>query len=295
MWAMAVRYIIMAAIQLGMWYLIEKFGLPLFNKAVENIMITSGVSEETAKDIMANKILLAFEEVGMFAVTSKTKLPVKVAEYLGFTSKGWAKRKIAAEVETKILAAEKTAATIGGETENAIPAISKILANKGIVKAGVAILVLDIVAKTISIPTQVYALAQYIDYANWQGPYQPFFQKLLTFIGIPAPTPLPRASVISPDNWKRIYATIEELKPLGVSFPFSDVDKPYSNKNLADLVDEVAANILKNGGQATFKTVFGAVLPLIQLTPAHEQTQILIKYSQNINQVLRRQRNNQQQ
>lgn len=265
--AIAIRYIIMAAVQLGIWYLIEKFGLPLLNKAVQAVMVQFGVSEETAKDIMANKLIVAFEEVGIFAVTLRTKLPIKVAEYLGFTSKGYALRKVvsAAEVsaaKVAISATTKLAATaVEGEAIATIVSASRGI-NVGTVKT-----LLNYIFKYAGLTTGIFfAAAQYIDFANWQGPYQKYFQRVLSAFGINPDTPLPKANTISADNWKRLYSVIEELHPLGISYPFSDIDKPYSRANLAELVDQVAANIQKTSGNPTYKNVMALVLPLVQLS-----------------------------
>lgn len=264
--AVAIRYIIMAAVQLGLWSALEKYAIPLINGAIEKVMEAFGVSEETAKDIMANEILQAFESVGVFAITLRTKLPVKVAERLGFTSKGYTKRSLPKAVESKINTGAKTPPRGAPPTSEEIGVVAKAVAKaRGLGLVQVTALVV-LVGQVIQIPTQVfYALAQYIDFANWQGPYQPYFQKILSIIGIKAPAPMPRARVVSPEIWSRVLATIEELGPRGLSFPFSGVDKLYSRENFADLVDEVAANIVKNGGDASYKNVIGAVLPLVQL------------------------------
>lgn len=266
MLAIAIRYIIMAAVQLGIWTLLEKYGIPLLNAAIEETMVTFGVSRETAQDIVANKVLVAFEEVGVFAASLKTKMPVKVAEALGFTSKGFVKRalstKVAEQVEKTAINATSKAVTSSDEVAKIASVVSKTrLLSLGSVKS-----LLGIIATLIGIPTAFFfALAQYIDFANWQGPYQKTFQGLLAKIGINPDSPMPKARVISTDIWNRIAATVEELGPIGLSFPFSGVDKPYSRLNLADLVDEVAANLVKNGGTASYKNVIGIVLPLVQL------------------------------
>jgi hypothetical protein len=264
--AVAIRYIIMAAVQLGLWSLLEK-GIGLFNQGVVAIMTYFGVDEETAKDIMANKILVAFEEVGVFAATLKTKLPIKVAEYFGFTSKGYAKRKIlsaaAARAEsTAILATSKAAAT-AVEVEKIAEVVS---ASRGINGATVKTF-LNYIFKYAGLTTGIFfAAAQYIDFANWQGPYQGYFQKVLSAFGINPDTVMPKAGTVSPDIWKRIYSVIEELHPVGIAYPFSDQDRPYSRENLARLIDEIAANIIKSGGDATFKKVMAIAMPLIQLS-----------------------------
>lgn len=264
--AIAIRYIIMAAVQLGLWTLLEKYGIPLLNGAIEAIMKAFGVSEEVAKDIMANKVLLAFEEVGIFAVTLKTKLPIKVAELLGFTSKGFVLRKlsptIAAKVETTALSATQKVVTTTADVES----IAVLVAKGGKANVTAVKSLFGQLTGALGLTALWYlALINTIDFANWQGAYQKTFQKIFTFLGFPPDTPMPKANTLSAETWKRIYSTIETLDPVGINDPFSDIDRPYSRANLASFIDKMSANIVKNGGQATYKNVIGLVLPMIQL------------------------------
>jgi hypothetical protein len=262
----------MAAVQLGLWTLLEKYGIPLLNKAIVGVMETFGVSEDVAKKIVANKVLVAFEEVGVFALSLKTKLPVKVAELLGFTTRGFVKATLTEAVESKIAGKVVTATSKAATTAEEAGAISKTVAvAKGLSLTKINT-VLSVLAKVIGIPVGVfYALAQYIDYAAWQNPFQKFFQGIMGFIGIHPDTPLPKSGVVSDDTWKRIYSTVEQWKPVGMTFPLSGVDKPYSRKNLVDLVDEVAAHIVKAGGDATYKNVIGAMMSLLQFNGEEPQ------------------------
>ncbi|MEK7179965.1 MAG: hypothetical protein AAB706_00660 [Patescibacteria group bacterium] len=256
----------MAAVQLGLWRLIEKYGLPLLNTGVAAIMTALGVPEDVAKDIMANKLLIAFEEVGIFAATLKTRLPIRVAEYLGFTSKGYILRTLGLTAETKIgttviSATSKVATTLGEVTE-----IAKVVSQTRSLSTSLVSTLLNHIWKFVGLSTAFFFMtAQYIDFANWQGPYQKVFQGLLAKFGLNPDTPLPKANTISPDNWKRLYSVIEELKPLGIAFPFSDKDRPYSRQALSDLVDELASNMTLQGTNPTYKNLIATLLPLIQL------------------------------
>lgn len=263
--AIAIRYIIMAAVQLGIWTAIEKYGLPLLNKAVIELMQAFGMTEEEAKAVMANKIIVAMEEVGIFAATLKTKMPIKVAQYLGFTSKGFVLRKVSS---AGALAAEKTAISATTKAVATTAEVAKV-AEVAAKSSGWAIKGVGDLLKyvTLFIGTPVgffYALAQYVDYGAWQNPYQKTFQGLLGYIGIEPDKSLASAKTISADVWKRIYSTIEQLKPLGISFPYSDKDTPYSRENLAAVVDEIAANMVKVGTQPTYKNVMASLLLTLQ-------------------------------
>ena len=107
--ALALRALFQMAVTLGLIELADRFVLPLINKAVVEIMKFFGVEEETAKDIMANQIIQFAEEVGIGAVVLRTKIPSKIAEYLGFTTKGWNRRVLTGKTAE---VAEKTTASV---------------------------------------------------------------------------------------------------------------------------------------------------------------------------------------
>jgi len=264
--AMLIRVLIQAAVQTGIYIAIEKLISPLTDGAKEAYANLFGLSPEEAEDSIANTLIDAFAMIGIIGISIKTKIPTKVAEKLGFTSKGYTKRKLSAKAE----AAAKTTAKVGRSTAAATPAeidaiATTVAKSKGLGLSSVKSL-LSIIATIVGVPTAFFfALAQYIDFANWQGPYQKTAQKVMSYFGLNPDTPMPNARTVSDDVWKKIYATIEELGPIGISFPFSGVDKPYSRQTLVDLVNEVAANITLSGGTANFKNVMGVVLPLVQL------------------------------
>jgi len=92
--ALAIRSIIQFTITLGISELAVKYILPPLNSAIASIMEFFGVPEETANDIMANEFLVFIEQVGIGSALIRAKLPIAVADRLGFTSKGWSIRKI---------------------------------------------------------------------------------------------------------------------------------------------------------------------------------------------------------
>lgn len=266
--AVALRYIIMAAVQLGLWGLLEKYGIPLINGAIEAVMVTFGVPKETAQDIMANSVLKAFEDVGIFAATLRTKLPLKVADTLGFSTKGWSLRKLSPTLEAKVgtgaIPSTASAVATQAEVAHVASSVSKL---RGLNSIGVLSL-LTIVMGVVSLTSNlVLAAANVMDFGNWQGAYQKTFQKIFTALGFPPDSPIPKARTISAGTWTKIYATVEELNPQTIAFPWEDTVKPYSRENLSAAVDHFAANISASGHQATFKNVFGLLLPCIKIQP----------------------------
>ena len=262
----ALRYIIIWCVQYGLFTLIADYGLPLLNSAIAKVAESLGVSDEEATDIAANKYLEIAEQIGIGAALIKSRTPLKVADRLGFNGKGWNKRKLSTKAEAasnastvaKVTTAELTVA----EVDEVVTQVAKA---KGVTFAQVKS-VTGFVATIIGLPVGFfYAVAQYIDYAAWQNPYQKTFQKLLGVFGVDVDTHLTSARTVSADTWKKILAVVEVERPTGISMPFSGQTLPYSQANLAKAVDEIAANIEKEGGRATYRSVWAVLLPLISI------------------------------
>lgn len=254
----------MAIVQTAIIWAFEKWGLPLINKAIADTAKAFGATEEQAQDIVANEVLQFAEQIGITAAALRSKMPLKIAEALGFTTKGFAKRTIP-EVLKRLLpkgAAVTTATRVATEAE-ATAVIQQVAKSSRFALPSVSSIG-SFLFKTIGLSTGLFFMvAQYIDFANWQGPYQKTFQGLLSIIGIHPDTPLPNARTITSDAWKRIYATVEQLNPTTLSFPVAGTTVPYSREQLAKLVDTIAATIVMDGGSATYKSVFAVLLPLI--------------------------------
>jgi len=251
--AIAIRYIIMAAVQLGIWSLIEKYGLPLLNNAIQQTMITFGVDKKTAEDIVGNGIIHAFEEVGIFAATLKTKLPIKAAEILGFTSRGFIKKVLPKTVETAVVAAEKAGSLGSTITAAGVDAISGVTAaSKGILSAKVKD-VMSILGLVVGLPTAfLYMAAQYIDYATWSGSaYKGTFQKVLSVFGLQPDKVAADAKTISTEMWDKILAVYKNLGVTAINDPYKQQSVIFTRQNLVNLVDKVAAQIIAEKGKVT--------------------------------------------
>jgi len=256
----------MAAVQLGIWTLIEKYGLPMLNQAIAKVIELFGVSEEDAQAFVANSILVGFEEVGIFAATLRTKLPITVAERLGFTSKGFTKRPYSKAGEAKLPKIAGVPKAQAVATAEEVSKIAEVVA----VKRGSSLAVVGSVYKAVLSFVGVSSLVvmtigNFIDFANWQGAYQKTFEKFFTALGFPPDSPMPSAKSVSADTWKKIYTIVEELKPESIAFPWDDTTKPYSRSNLSDAVDHFSANLAAQGVDTTYKNVWGLLLPCIKL------------------------------
>lgn len=262
----ALRQLIMTAIQVGAWFGVEKAISSVLDASDKANKENLGLDDDDAKAHTANTFLDVAIASGVTFAMLRSKLPAKIADRLGFTTKGFQKRQLSPAGKAKVSGKkEPTQAATKKSRADIDQLASTVAKTKGVnlLKVGALLFFID---QLIALPTRIFqTAAQYIDYANWEGPYQGTFQKILSKVGFEPDKPMPKASAVSDEVWKKIYTVIEELNPKGVLFPFSGETRPYSRANLADLVNEIAANIIKDRGDATFKNVMGIALPLIQL------------------------------
>lgn len=258
--AVIIRYVIMAAVQLGLWKYIEKYFLPAFNEGMIKLMDAYGLTREQAEDVMANEVIIALEEVGFFAVTLKTKLPIKVAEVLGFTSKGYALRNLAPLVKAKIASSTiaklpKVVATV----EEAGKVAEVVAKTRGSTLSAVNNIV-TIILKVLAVPVGVgLVITNTIDFGAWpSSAYQGSIQKFLAIFGLKPDAEAKNSKVLSETVWNKIYAVYQNMGAIGIQNPYLDHDQAFTRDNLIALVDKVASQIITDGGKATFQTVLGA-------------------------------------
>jgi len=264
----ALRYIVIAAVQLGIWALIEKYALPVINGAIQAIMQKFGVGEEKAKDIMANDVLEFGEEVGIFAVTMKSKMPLKVAELLGFTTKGWSKRALGTAVAKYSPTAAKwiTGLTKGGAVieKAAAPAIIQgAIKNKTGFK-----IAYDLVMKTLGVTfVGTLAISNVIDFGNWNsGAYQKKMQKVIAFLSLGTLTPdadYRTSKTLSPEIFDKIYNTYKIEGAQYINDPYKQQHVTFTRDNMLDFLDIIGAELVRMDGSASVKEVNLAALPFI--------------------------------
>lgn len=266
--ALAIRALIQMAITLGLVNLAERFVLPLINTAIAKVISLFGVDEETAKDFMANEIIVFAESVGIGALTLRAKIPTKIAEKLGFTSKGFLRRTISSQQKSKLptTTSSQTISTLS--PQQLATELTAIGQSQGLGYASSMGSFFNTSMKILGVGGVAYlGLINTIDFANWNGAYEKTFQKIFSYVGLKPDAIVPKANTISADMWKKIYSVIEELGPRGISLPGENFDVPYSRENLIKLVDHTVAYMVANGQTANFKNVIGIMLPLIQITP----------------------------
>lgn len=272
---MAIRYLILAVVQLGLVGLAERFVIPYLNKAIEEVMVLFGVNREEAQDVLANEIIQYAESVGVFAAVLKTKMPVKVAEMLGFTSKGFNLRKLSSKVPAS--AKGKGVAKKLTNTNSAILTASEATvavqqAVKGTLGFKVAY---DMVLKTVGVGFMGFmVVGNWLDFGNWNsGAYQKTMQKFIEWISFGKIVPdqdYRQSKTASADVFTKVFETFKLGGAVGIQDPYKGVNVPFTRDNMLDLVDQVGASLLLTTGAASTKNLLKAMLPMIIFIPGSE-------------------------
>jgi hypothetical protein len=261
--AQTARYVVIAAVQLGIFAFIEKWILPMINKCIVELMTHLNIPEETAKDIMANEVLKAGESIGIFAATMKTKIPLKVASLLGFTTKGWSKRAIGTGILTKL--EQKSASGLLSKSGTLI--ISKLEAPTAIEAAKATVKgfapAYKIVLNTLGVGFVGFiAVNNFIDFGNWNsGAYQKTMQKVIETISFGLLVPdkkYEKPTVVSDANFETVYNAYKLAGATTIINNWEKTEVPFSRENLIDLLDRIASQLLLTGETASVKNVMQA-------------------------------------
>jgi len=266
--ALAIRAIIQMIVTLGLIKFAESFVLPLLNKALQETMKLFGVSEQQAEDIMANELVAFVESVGIGALVLRSKLPLKIADRLGFTSRGWSTRALTGKAGAATTAARASAIPIiqvaAVAEAQAIPLIaSRVGASAITVKS-----VLTTIASVVGVPVGVlFVVGNFLDFASWNGSaYQGTFQKVFALFGLQPDKPFPKSSTLSAEVFDRVYGAYKEEGATFINDPYKGQTVPFTRQNMIDLLDRVGAALLLEIGSASAKQVIGVTTALIQYT-----------------------------
>lgn len=263
------RYIVIALIQSAIFVGAMKLLEPLIDKLKEGIKTTFGLSDDDALVYISNFIIDTVELAGLTVVSLKTKFPLKVADKLGLTGRGFKRGALPAKVSSGANAPGTMAKAAAAAKAASLETVAETTAaSKGITYAKVNE-VLSFVAKLVGLPVgTLFVIAQFIDYGNWNsGAYQKTFQKILAAITFGALTPdsqVPKASTISDDVWSRVYNTYKEAGAFAINDPYKEQSVVFSRQTLIDLVDKVGSQLNLETGSAPAKAVFAATQSLIR-------------------------------
>jgi len=263
--ALFLRAVIQVAITFGIPEILMNTVVPKVHEAIQAIMVHFGVPEEEAKDILANETLKFVEEVGLGAATLRTKLPLKIAELLGFTTKGWSLRVLASQTAAKAaaastsitVAAKEGMAKLAGEfgakaaAKGATTAVGKTIGDFLMSKVGITLGFL-------------YVLGNFLDFAAWPGSaFQNTFQSVFKIFGLNPDSSAPSSKILSKDMWGKLKAMYKELGATGIKNPETGETLPFTDENLMAVADKIAANILAEAGTVKLKDMIAALQGLM--------------------------------
>lgn len=272
--ALAIRAIIQALVTTGILAAAERFILPLVNRAIQEVAELFGLSEEDARDIVANEFLQIAEQAGILALTIRTKLPVRIAERLGFTTKGFTKRTLS----SKAAAAAKGKTASGIILDPKAPATIEKIAQGAAAARGVsvdkALKVATILIATTGIPIQMgILLVNTLDLGAWNtSAYQGYFQKIFAFFGVEADKDYVKSRVLSTDQFNKVFATYQNLGATEINDPYKNARVPFTRDNMVPLLDKLAAAIIAEKGSVKTKELFAALTALVIFKEQGEPT-----------------------
>lgn len=262
--ALAIRALIQFAITLGIVELAEKYALPLFNRALQEVIELFGVSEEDAKDIVANEILIFAEKIGIGALTLRTKIPSKIAELLGFTTKGFSKRVLSTAAQLKV---GGTAVSTATPTVATVEVVAQTIAKAGKGPISIVKEIADFGMKIAGVTFLGFMVtAQFIDFGNWNsGAYQKTFQGILSKFGLVPDQRAPTSNVLSDDMWRRILGIYIELGAVSILDPERGDVLSFTSANFRRVVDKIASRIIFENGKVTLEELLAATQMFITL------------------------------
>lgn len=266
--AALIRVLIQAAVQTGLFIVIEKLLGPLIDAAKEAVATMFNMTPEEAQDSIANEVIDAFAMIGIIGIGIKTKLPTLAAEKLGFASKGYAKRMISGKLATGVagsaakIATATAAKVILTEAEATVAVNTMKAQSLGFAKYyAMALGTLGV------IQLGMMNIGNWIDFGNWNsGAYQKSMQKFIAWITFGKLVPdedYRKSKTASADVFTKIYNTYKLGGAVGINDPYKKQSVMFTRENLMDIVDQAGASLLLATGAASTKEVLVATLPMI--------------------------------
>lgn len=268
--ALFVRSLIQFAVTLGAIEFAERTLLPVLNTALAAVAKFFGVDQETSKDIIANEILIFAEELGIGVALLRTKIPTKIAELLGFTSRGFAKRPIKNSTAATASGTAAAAAKNQPPTGPASGALGETAARSRLLNVDTVQKWAQIVLGFFGVPVGLgIVLTNSIDFGAWPtSSYQGTFQRFFSAFGLKPDEDARAPRTASEEVFGKIYNALKLSGATTINDPYKGQVVPFTRDNLLDLVDRVAATLLVETGKATTAQIVAVVTPLTDLTDA---------------------------
>jgi len=268
--AQVLRYVIIALVQSAVFIAAMNLLEPVINALKKTVQERFGLNEEDSGTYVANTIIDILELTGLTVLSLKSKFPLKIADKLGLTSRGWKRGALPAAVSTGPNAPGAVAkAALAGGVPTATAVAQVVAKGKGIsfdkIDKG-----LNVIFKAASIPVGFgFLISAAIDWAAWDGSaYQNTFQKIFAVIGLKPDAAYSRSKVLSPEVFDKILATYQNAGAYAISDPFKMQTVVFSKQALIDLLDKVGSQLLLEKGSASTKDVLAATTALVLIRGA---------------------------
>lgn len=261
--ALLIRSAVQMAITLG---LIEA-AIALLDKAVRMIAKAFGATEEQATDIAANEFLKYAEALGIGVLALQAKLPTKVAERLGFTSKGYKPRAIKGSTKTPVQSVNITAKPTPAQTKATINEIAPVIAKQKRTTLETVRSVAEILIAAIGLPIGAgILLINTIDFAAWPtSAYQKTFQKIFSLFGLEIDQDYAEPRVMSKEMTEKIFAIYKQNGATSITDPDTGQKLPLNRENFISIADKIASKIMLESGKVTTRQMLGALTALVDI------------------------------
>lgn len=261
------RQLVIIGVQLGIYALIDKYITPQLNNAIRAIMTTFGVSENVAQDILANEVLTTAESLGLTVALSRAKLPLVISDKLGFSSRGYTKRKLPAKVEEQ-------AKTLKRSTSGALATVAEGMSLEliGVAKAtgfpqSLVSSAVSTIAKFVGTSSlALLAIAQWIDFGNWNsGAYQGTFNRLYSKFGLKPDENYSGPRVASEDMFNKVFTAMQNEGITQIRHPDTGEVLQFTQQNAVTVIDKLASKLFITEGKVGAKELLALTLALTTL------------------------------
>lgn len=262
--AVLLRQLIIVVVQTGLFVGIQAAITAVLDKVRKHSVEEIGLEGEDADNYVANTFIDVAIMAGVTIASLRTRLPLKIADKLGFTTKGFSKRPLspagAAKVKSKGGDIIKTSASKTQTADEIAETVSK---SRGITFSKVS-QAANILVAGIGVPVGVGLLiTNIIDFGAWNSSaYQNSFQSILSKFGLNPDTNASSPKSISKEMFDKLYAAMQASGVTAFKDPYNEVVYPLTRENLVNTADKVAGQINWSEGKTTFKdliAVFTAV------------------------------------
>jgi hypothetical protein len=259
------RQLVVLAVQGGIFLLASRILVPMLNTILAKIAKVFGVDEEDAKDILSNEIIELAEALGIAVAFSRARLPLALAERLGFTSKGFAKRTLSPKAQTATRGKTGQGLPPSTTQSQAILAMAQAMQSQRGGLLSKASQVASLIIAGFGVPVGLgFIITNSIDFAAWPtSRYNSTFVRLFAKIGLKPDEPVTKSKLLSAEVFTKVFNAYDADGVLAINNPFKEVIEPYTRQSLVDLVDQLFAGELIEQGSLKSREIFGALTALM--------------------------------